>query len=447
MDIQLPNAWTPRSYQEPLWRHLHGGGKRAYCVWSRRSGKDDTALHWTACAMFERVGTYWHMLPEAEHARKAIWEAINPHTGKRRIDEAFPKELRETTRNNEMFIRFKNGSSWQLVGSDNYDTLVGPSPIGIVYSEWALGNPQAWGYLRVALAENNGWAVFITTPRGKNHAHTMLEYAKKSEGWFTQILTVDDTGHIDKDILANELKEMQSMYGPDAGRALFRQEYYCNFEASVVGSYYGDLMEEAAKKRIGPVPPTPMAPTVTGWDIGIGDSTAIWFMQMIGREPRLIDYYETNGKGLDHYVKVIKDKDYNYSRHYLPHDAGHKSNQTGKSYDEQMVEMGMPKSLITVLARSDVDAGIQQVRQLLPVAWFDKERCTRGIECLTSYRRKWDERNKVYSTAPLHDFASHGADAMRYLAVGIAEGQGKVVKPKEPNYFAQLGANPTSWMG
>ena len=174
MRISLPNNWQPRDYQRPAWDYLEKGGKLAYVIAHRRWGKDDIALHWTACAAFDRVGTYWHLLPQASQARKAVFEAINPHTGLRRIDEAFPRELRETTRENEMFIRFKNGSTWQVVGSDNYDSLVGSPPVGVVMSEWALAKPQAWAYLRPILKENGGWAAFITTPRGRNHCHRMF---------------------------------------------------------------------------------------------------------------------------------------------------------------------------------------------------------------------------------------------------------------------------------
>ena len=155
--IRLPNGWRPRDYQRPLWSYLRGGGLRADMAWHRRSGKDDVSLHWAAIASAKRVGNFWHMLPEANQARKAIWEAVNPHTGKKRIDEAFPKALRASTRDTDMRIEFKNGSTWQVVGSDNYDSLVGTTPIGVVFSEWSLAKPDAWTYLRPILAENGGW--------------------------------------------------------------------------------------------------------------------------------------------------------------------------------------------------------------------------------------------------------------------------------------------------
>ena len=173
---------------------MQGGGKRAYAVWHRRAGKDEVCLHNTAVQAMTRVGNYWHTLPEFLQGRKAIWTAINAHTGKRRIDEAFPIAWRDSTNDNEMFIRLKNGSTFQILGSDRYDASLGAGVAGITYSEWALSNPSAWAYHRPILQENNGWAVFITTPRGHNHAYDLFKHAKVSKDWFCELLTVKDTG-------------------------------------------------------------------------------------------------------------------------------------------------------------------------------------------------------------------------------------------------------------
>src|SRR5271170_8147679 len=176
--ISLPNGWTPRGCQRPLWGYLERGGKRAIAIWHRRAGKDEVCLHRSAVAAFERPATYWHMLPAYSQGRKAIWTAVNPHTGKRRIDEAFPPELRANTNEQEMFIRFKTGATWQVLGSDRYDAAVGSPPYGITFSEWALSNPAAWAYLAPIVIENGGWALFITTARGRNHAKSMLDMAR-----------------------------------------------------------------------------------------------------------------------------------------------------------------------------------------------------------------------------------------------------------------------------
>ncbi len=175
-EILLPYNWQPRDYQMPLWKYLEGGGKRAINIWHRRAGKDDVCLHWAAVSAFERPATYWHMLPEYSQGRKAIWAAVNPHTGKRRIDEAFPRALRETTNENEMFIRFKNGATWQVVGSDRYDSAVGSPPAGVTFSEWALANPAAYAYLAPILLENNGCGIIDTIER-----HRSIEMAVQAD--------------------------------------------------------------------------------------------------------------------------------------------------------------------------------------------------------------------------------------------------------------------------
>jgi phage terminase large subunit len=204
MEIILPNGWRPRDYQRRLWHYLENGGKRAVAVWHRRAGKDEVCLHWAACAALQRVGNYWHMLPEASQARKAVWDAINPHTGRRRIAEAFPSSIRVGQRDEDMKINLANGSTWQLVGSDRFDALVGSPPIGLVFSEYSLTNPGAWDYLRPILAENGGWAVFMLTPRGRNHAWTLYDKARLQPGWFAELLTVDDTKAIGADVIAAE---------------------------------------------------------------------------------------------------------------------------------------------------------------------------------------------------------------------------------------------------
>ena len=204
-------------------------------MWHRRSGKDDLALHWAACAAFRRTATYWHLLPEAAQARKAIWDAIDPHTGIRRIDQAFPKELRETTRDQDMLIRFRNGSTWQVLGSDNYDSLVGSPPAGVVFSEWALAKPEARSFLRPILAENDGWQLYVTTPRGPNHAKISYESACADPNAYAERLTARDTDVFTAAQLDRELAAYQADVGEERGRALFEQEYLCSFEAILTG--------------------------------------------------------------------------------------------------------------------------------------------------------------------------------------------------------------------
>lgn len=441
-EITLPYNWTPRPYQRKLWDYLENGGKRAYEVAHRRWGKDDVCLNWTATALTEHPATYWHMLPEASQARKAIWDAINPHTGKRRIDEAFPKEIRSSTRENDMMIKFKNGATWQVLGSDNYDSLVGSPPKGIVFSEWALANPQAWTYMRPILAENGGWALFITTPRGRNHAQRMLTMAEGQEHWFTEVSTVDQTKAIPDAVLAQERIELIGEFGDDEGEAKFRQEYYCDFNAAVVGSYYGKIMNEMESEgRITKVPYDEAFEVNTIWDIG-GDGTSILFHQEVGREHRIIDCYEAQKSELADEVKMLKTKPYNYGLHILPHDAGHDSVRTGMTMEKQLNQMGLKSTI--VLPNQEIDPGIQLAKQLLKRLVIDKEKCAGAVDAWREYHRKWSDERKVFSQTPVHDWSSHTSDALRYLAVWLATKKSPVVKAPEIvyNYGSEQG-----WMG
>ena len=246
-EITIPNGWRPRPYQMPLWRYLERGGKRAYPVWHRRSGKDDVALNWTCVSAIQKPATYWHMLPEASQARKAIWDAVNPATGIRRIDQAFPMAIRAAIRENEMFIRFINGATWQVVGSDNFDSLVGSPPYGIVFSEWALSKPNAWSFLAPILRENGGWALFITTPRGDNHAGLMYKGVKDDPEWFCETQTAEDTGVFSASDLVKERIDLDRVHGPVIGGAIFEQEYMCSFEPPTEGTYFQRAWFDAAR--------------------------------------------------------------------------------------------------------------------------------------------------------------------------------------------------------
>ena len=271
--IRIPYNWAPRDYQMNVWRYLERGGKRAICVWHRRAGKDDVCLHWAAASMVDKPATYWHMLPAFSQGRKAIWTAINPHTGKRRIDEAFPHELRVNTNESEMFIRLKNGATWQVVGSDRYDAAVGSSPAGITFSEWALSDPSAWAYLAPIVIENGGWALFITTARGRNHAKSMLDMAQTRPDWFFEVLPVNVTNAMSEAAVEQQRLEYTGIFGKEAADALIDQEYYCSFEAAILGAYWGKEMLLAEQQgRICDVPVNTDLPVHTAWDIGVDDA-------------------------------------------------------------------------------------------------------------------------------------------------------------------------------
>jgi hypothetical protein len=391
----------------PLWDHLEGGGKRAVAVWHRRAGKDSVALNWTAAAAHQRKGTYWHMLPTQAQARKTVWDGID-RAGRRMIDQAFPPSIRINHRKDEMKIELKCGSVWQLVGSDNYNALIGANPVGVVFSEYSVADPAAWDYIRPILAENGGWAVFIYTARGRNHGAMLYEMAKGNPSWFAQLLTVDDTRVIGPDVIDEERAAGMS-------EDMIQQEFYCSFSAALVGAYYGRQMSDAEKEgRIGNVPYEPNLRVETWWDLGVGDSTAIWFVQRYQREIRVIDYYEMSGEGLSHYAKVLQAKPYVYSRHIAPHDIEVREFGTGKTRRETAAGLGIRFILAPNIGIED---GIDAVRAMLPRCMFDMKKCDRLIEALRQYRKAWDDKNRRFQDHPHHDWASHAADAGRYGAV------------------------------
>jgi phage terminase large subunit len=412
--ITLPNNWKPRAYQQRLWSYLEGGGKRAVAIAHRRWGKDDLALHWSAVSAMQRPATLWHMLPQISQGRRAIWAAVNPHTGKRRIDEAFPQAIRASTNENEMFIRFKNGSTWTVTGSDAYDSLVGSPPAGIVFSEWSRANPSAWAYLAPILVENQGWALFITTPLGRNHAQAMYTMGRNDSKWFAEISTVADTNAIPFDAVEAQRKEYHALFGEAAGDALIEQEYYCSFDSVIPGSYYAKEMTIAEREgRITQVDVDRNLPVHSAWDLGISDSTAIWCFQVNGQELRCVDYYEASGHGAQHYCEWLNSQNYR-GVDWVPHDARVREWSTGRTRIETLRGMGRKPRLVPDASLQD---GINAARITIPKVRFDAVRCARGIDCLKSYQAEWSEELRVYKKTPLHDWSSHGADAFRYLSL------------------------------
>ena len=410
MEITVPNDWRPRAYQKGLWNFLEKGGKRSVAVWHRRAGKDLLSVNWCVTAALKRKGLYWHLLPTYNQGRKIVWDGMTK-TGRGFLDH-FPKELWSSINNTDMRLELKNGSIYQVVGTDNVDRLVGSNPVGVIFSEYSLQDPRAWDLVRPILAENGGWAVFIYTARGRNHGYDMFNMANGNKRWFCERLTVDDTAAVSPEAIEDE----RSAGMPDE---LIQQEFYCSFDAPLVGSYYGSLMAKAlADDRIKEVPYEPRLEVHTAWDLGMGDSTAIIFFQQFGKEYRLIDYYENQGEGIPHYVKVLRDKDYVYGKHIAPHDIKVREMGTGKSRFEVSRDLGLR---FHVCPHILIEDGIEAARTILSRCYFDSKKCNILVEALRQYRKDYDEKRKVYRDKPLHDWTSHAADAFRYLALGTSD--------------------------
>ena len=429
MNLTLPHNWSPRPYQVPLWNYLCAGGKRAVACWPRRHGKDDVGLEHTACAMPERKGTYWYLLPEYAQARKAVWDAIDEETGTRRIDQIFPTVARTLYREQEMILGM-GGSTIQVVGADNYNSLVGSPPVGVVFSEYARTNPLAWSYIMPIVEKNGGWAYFNSTPYGDNHFKGFCEYAagemQRDGSWFYDHLTADTCGVYSPAQLAKIKEQYIVNHGEDYGTAIFLQEYYCSFDASLPGAIFADCLLQAQQQgRVYPFAVDRNLPVHTAWDLGRTDDTAIWFYQILGGEILIFDYHASSLKDIPFYVELLEAKRdehrIRYGRHWLPHDAKPRHLAAGAgSMMHQFAEAARrnPRLGMFALAKGlDLQEQIQATRTTLPLCRFHDTRCALGLKSLKHYHREWDEEKKVFLATPRHDWSSHAASAMMTLSL------------------------------
>lgn len=430
MQKTIPHNYKPRDYQLPFLAAMDRGTKRAVCVWHRRAGKDKTFLNHCIKRMFERVGTYYYYFPTATMGRKILWDGID-RDGNRFLDH-FPADIRDKINEQEMKIKLVNGSVFQVIGTDRLD-VVGTNPVGCTFSEYSLQNPKGWEYVRPILAENDGWAVFNFTPRGYNHGKMIYDIANNTEGWFSSLLTVDDTNAISREAIEEERRSGMS-------EELIMQEFYCSFDMGVEGSYYAKYIARARDEgRIQPFNHDKSNRVHTAWDIGVGDSTAIWFYQLSGRQIQLVDYFEAHGEGLPFYVSILEKKakelGYIYGDHYAPHDIRNREFGTGDSRLEAAKRLGINFRIIPGIS---IESGIERVRAILDRCYFSGVKCKDGILCLENYRKDFDEKNRAYKDRPLHDWTSHGADAFRYLAQSIKQAE----RPLQTSYIEQEQYSP-----
>lgn len=424
--LVLPHNITLRSYQEQFMGAMDVGFQRAALVWHRRAGKDLAALNWCIKKTQERVGVYYEFFPTFKQGRKILWNGI---TGMgTTFMSYFPDELIKRRREDDMLIELTNGSIWQIIGTDNMDQIVGTNPVGCIFSEWSLMNPRAWDLTQPILLENEGWAVFVYTPRGKNHGYKLAMMAEKDPMWYYSYLTIADTvrdalgeDRHGQPVMTEAMIEQIRKEGLTSSD-LIEQEYYCSWSGEQDAFFYGKQMSKAEEEgRVGDFPWIPNLPVHTAWDIGVSDrdGTAIWFFQYVGEYVHFIDYYENTGDGLPHYVKHMAGKPYIYapmrSRHFAPHDIKVKEWSTGKTRFETAQKLGINFQIIPKLKIGD---GINAVREILPRCKFDSIKCKDGIYTLENYSKEYDDRKQCYKNKPQHDWCSHGADSFRQFALG-----------------------------
>jgi phage terminase large subunit len=310
----------------------------------------------------------------------------------------------------ELSVDLVNGARIRLFGADNPDALRGLYLDGVVLDEYGDMRPSVWGeIIRPLLTDRQGWASFIGTPKGKNHFHALALLAKQSDDWFFQELRASETGIVD----AAELDDARRQMTPEQ----FAQEFECAFDVPALGAIYGaEIAAARSDKRVCSVPYDRAALVHTAWDLGVGDDTCIWFWQSVGREIRLIDYYANRGQPVTHYLSVLRGKGYDYGSHYVPHDAAARERWSTGTMTQIAAEQGFQ---MDVLLREDVEQGINAARMLFSRCWFDEIKCADGLDALMNYRREYAEKLGQFKPAPLHDWASHGADAFRYLAMSV----------------------------
>lgn len=428
--IQLPyKGWRPRPHQVEAWRNLRNPAiDTVVLAWHRRAGKDAIALHDAAIRMVNRVGNYWHMLPQADQARKAIWDAVDPNTGRKRWEDAFPPDLISHVDNQAMKITMVNGSTWQVLGSDNYNSLVGTTPVHITLSEAALADPNAFGYFRPILLENNGTSLHISSTRGRNHFYELFKLTAADETGFAQLLAADETGVFTEEQLKKELKYYITMYGDNIGRSLFLQEYMSDWDAATIGAVWGsELKRVRSEARARPCAYDSRYPVMTAWDIGVSDLTVIIFFQEIGNVIRVIDWYADNSIGLDAYAEVIHGKPYMYLSHFAPHDIAVREWTTGLSRVEEAKRFGIKFERVEKTSKAEQIAAASHLLRRTEFNVIDvdtkepEDDCEYLLDALGEYKFKFDRARRTMSKQPEHSWASHFADAYMTMAVGLQQ--------------------------
>lgn len=403
-------TFCPRPYQLEAMQALRGVN-RAILLWARRIGKDYTCLQ----IMLERAladpGQYYYVFPSYTQAKKALWD-LRDNDG-RSLRDLIPSYALAGMNAVDMKIKLKSGSLIQLVGSENPDALRGTNPKGIVFSEFAMCDPHIWtAVAKPILAQNQGWAVFASTPMGRNHFHDLWQMAIREPGWYTSKVTAIESGAVSQEVIDADHKEGMS-------KELIEQEYFCSWTAGADGLIYGQQLDAIDREnRIRHVPVDPAVPVHTAWDFGVSDATAIVAFQCLpGNEIHIVNYFENTGKSINDYIQHVQGWGYNFGKHFAPHDVEARSLQTGITLKAMAARLGF--AFWTIPLHS-IEAGIQLVRQTLPKTWIDEKQCWQLIRHLRHYRRHYDARRHQHTSTIVHDMSSHGADAVRYMAHGIS---------------------------
>jgi len=416
-------AWVPY-YPRKVFRPFHRRRQRwSIIVAHRRAGKTVAAVNDAIKAAVRNKdgdGRYAYIAPLYTQAKDIAWDYLKHY--------AHPL-LAKPPNESELRVDLFNGSRVRLYGADNPDRLRGGYWHGVILDEYADMRPSVWGdVIRPALADKQGWATFIGTPRGRIGLYDIWKGLGqwKDVELFRLMLKASETGLLKPEELADAMRTMSEDE--------YAQEFECSWEAALKGAYYGKLMARAEdERRVCGVPYDPAAMVWTAWDLGKADATSIWWAQVVGREVHLIDWYEATGAELDHYAKIVREKPYVYAGHIVPHDAQAKILGMAQTRLEQLEKLGLRPMTIAPMHR--IEDGINAARVMIPRCWFDRNKCERGIEALKMYRSEYDEKLDTLKPIPRHDWSSHTADAFRYLAMTLDKSdQSKTVFGRDLKY-------------
>lgn len=411
LDYQPRDVFLPFHERTQRW---------AIIVAHRRCGKTVACINdliYKAIMENKEDGRYAYLAPYYAQAKSIAFDYLM----------RFSEPVRVNHNVSELWVELVNGARIRLFGADNADSLRGLYLDGVVLDEYADMKPSTWGaVLRPLLADRQGWATFIGTPKGHNQFWDVYNNATQDPDWYVKTLRASQTGLLPDSELADAAKMMS--------QDQYLAEFECDFESSILGAYFGKEMRQLTDQgRVTDVQHDPLFKVHTAWDLGYSDDTSIWFFQVIHGEIRLLDYHYSNGQPVAFYAGVVQSREaergYDYGFHYLPHDARAKTLASNRSVIEQLGDK-LPIKSLRIVPNLGLQDGIQASRLALTRAWFD-HKCADGIECLRQYQREYDEDKKVFRDKPRHDWTSHGADAFRYLSI-VWKDEAKIVTRDEP---------------
>ena len=404
-EVEIELEYAPRD----VFLDFHDRTQRwAVVVAHRRCGKTVSCINdliFRALTEDKENARYAYIAPYYGQAKTIAWDYL----------QRYAKPVTAKANQSEMWVELINGARIRLFGADNPDSLRGLYLDGIICDEYADMKPSIWGaVLRPLLADRQGWAVFIGTPKGHNSFWDIYNQATKSDAWYVKTLRASQTNLLPSEELDDAFNAMTEDQ--------YMQEFECSFEAAILGAYYGKEMRVLTDQgRITDVEYDPMFPVHTAWDLGYSDDTAIWWYQVIHGEIRVLEYHSSNGQPVAYYTGLIQSKNYKYGTHWLPHDARAKTLASGGKSVIEQISNKIPVESLKIVPSLSLQDGIQATRLALNRCWFDIDKTEDGIECLRQYQREYDEDKKVFRDRPRHDWTSHGADAFRMLAIAWKE--------------------------